>query len=318
MAQAGFQELSALLKPKLEELEAHRVELRTKATKWTTRGILGTAFSLPICFLHMPTGLILAAICLIIGLAIRAYQGTKFSREFKSRIMPVIVDTIHPGMSYSPNSGVSIGEFEKSRLYLTHPDRYRCEDYFQGEIGKTSIRFSEVHAEKKHESRDSHGRKSTSYTTIFRGLFFVVDFNKHFSGETYILADNSEGIFGRFARKLQKWNWSRPDLIELEDPEFEKVFKVFSTDQVEGRYIVTPHFMRLLLDLKTKAGATPCISFLDNAVYVAIPNSKDFFEFKFSQSLLDDGALKSLVDQLQFCTSIVDDLELNTRIWSKE
>ncbi|HAN79364.1 MAG TPA: hypothetical protein DCQ31_17155, partial [Bacteroidales bacterium] len=85
--------------------------------------------------------------------------------------------------------------------------------------------------EYKTESTDSKGRRQTQWHTIFKGVFFIADFNKNFKTETIVLNDNWEGILGRFARKIQKLNISRPKLIQLENPEFEKMFQVFGEDQ---------------------------------------------------------------------------------------
>jgi len=36
----------------------------------------------------------------------------------------------------------------------------------------------------------------------------------------------------------------------LEDPTFEKIFEVYTTDQVESRYLLTPDLMQKLVDLE--------------------------------------------------------------------
>ena len=36
----------------------------------------------------------------------------------------------------------------------------------------------------------------------------------------------------------------------LEDPEFEKAFEVYTTDQVEARFLLTPDMMQTLVDLE--------------------------------------------------------------------
>ncbi len=42
--------------------------------------------------------------------------------------------------------------------------------------------------------------------------------------------------------------------IEMENPDFEKGFAVYGTDQVEARYILTPAMMGKILDFRTKVG----------------------------------------------------------------
>ena len=99
---------------------------------------------------------------------------------------------------------------------------------------------------------------------------------------------------------------------------FEKVFDVFSTNQIEARYLITPSMMErmLKLDSNFKKGIT--ISFRNSTILVAIPDSKNRFEADVWSSLNDMSILKSDFAVLQSLLEIVDELNLNTRIWSKE
>ena len=47
-------------------------------------------------------------------------------------------------------------------------------------------------------------------------------------------------------------NFSRPPLVKLEDPEFEKHFVVSGEDQVEARYILSTCLMQRLTDFRNK------------------------------------------------------------------
>ena len=60
-------------------------------------------------------------------------------------------------------------------------------DVNYGKIGSTQVEFSEIHAEYKTEYRDSKGRRRVNWHTIFKGLLFSVDFNKHFNVLSKIL-----------------------------------------------------------------------------------------------------------------------------------
>lgn len=72
----------------------------------------------------------------------------------------------------------------------------------------------------------------------------------------------------------------------------------------------------LKLDSNFKKGIT--ISFRDSTILVAIPDSKNRFEADVWSSLSDMSILKSDFAVLQSLLDIVDELNLNTRIWSKE
>ena len=306
------------LRPKLALLETQRQQMRDKAKKWTLYGAIIAAVGALGFFLHPIVG----GIGLIGGLATifipRATNSSRYKKTFKAEVMPIIVQSVCPDMTFSSSGSISEDTFEQSRIFLSSPDRYSGEDLFSGNVGKTNMMFSEIHAEERRTTTDSDGNTKTEYETIFSGLFFVTEFHKHFKSETYVLPDFSESWMGRIGRKLQKWNWSRPDLVEMESPEFEKEFVVYGTDQIESRYLITPDMMDRILELKRSFKANVHLSFLSSKLYIAVDTHRDFFEASFSKSLLTGKQVETIVRELQLCISIVEILNLNTRIWTKE
>lgn len=241
-----------------------------------------------------------------------------YVRDFKHQIVGSIVRFVSPKLTYRPESGISEEQFQSSGIFHHRIDRYSCEDLVLGPVDKTHIAFSELHAEYKTESRDSKGHRQTHWHTIFKGLFFVADFNKHFHGRTYILPDTAEKMFGRFGQKLQGIGKSHGELVKLEDPAFEREFVVYSSDQVEARYILSPALMRRMLELRRKAGNNVCFSFCGGNVNIAISSNQDRFEPKLFNTVLDIELAREFVDDLQSAIGVIDELNLNTRIWTKE
>ena len=58
--------------------------------------------------------------------------------------------------------------------------------------------------------------------------------------------------------------------------------------------------------------------FVGSMVFVAISFSRNLFEPKLFSSLTDFENIREYYDDLDLAISIVDDLNLNTRIWSKQ
>jgi hypothetical protein len=187
-----------------------------------------------------------------------------------------------------------------------------------GTMGKTAMRFSEVHAEYKTESRDSKGHRKTHWHTIFKGLFFIADFNKEFRGRTVVLPDTAERLLGRFGKMLQKMNVSRDDLVKLESPEFEKEFAVYGTDQVEARYILSTSLMERILNFKRKTRVPVSVAFVHSNVYVALQTRKNMFEPRIFRTLVNFDIVAGYLEDLRLAVGIVEELNLNTRIWTKE
>ncbi len=237
-----------------------------------------------------------------------------FVTDFKQRVIKNIIRFIDPNLVYRENQYISSLEFRQSGIFLKDPDRYSGDDRVSGIIGVTSLDFSEINAE--YITKDSKGR--TQHHKIFKGLFFTADFNKDFAGRTFVLPDCAEKLFGSIGKMFQSWNALRPDLVKLEDPEFEKEFAVYGDDQVESRYILSTSLMRRILEFKQKTGRKLFISFIASKMYIAIPYTKNLLEPSIFTTLMDYKKIKSYFDDLQLAISIVEDLNLNLRIWSKQ
>lgn len=245
------------------------------------------------------------------------FATSGYRKSFKVKIIRPVVESYLEQIEYSPHDYVSMHAYEQSKIFLRWPDRYKGEDYIRGTKGKTDFEFSELHTEYKTTTRTKNGTRTT-YHTIFRGVFFIADFHKDFNGRTLVLPDTVEGILGKFGQMLQDVNFTRPDLVKLEDPEFEKAFCVYSEDQVEARYILSTSLMRRILDYKHKFGNDIYLSFYRSRVYVALSCNRNRFEPRIFQSVTKPGLLKEYLSDLELLVDIIDDLNLNLRIWSKE
>jgi len=111
---------------------------------------------------------------------------------------------------------------------------------------------------------------------------------------------------------------ARGELVRLEDPEFEKHFVVYGQDQVEARYVLSTSLMRRIVAFKQKTGHDVCLSFVNSNVHVAIKGSKNIFEPRIFRTVLDFGLIREYVQDLELATGIVQELNLNTRIWTKQ
>jgi hypothetical protein len=316
--------LQPILQPALDALEVERQRVR-KATQtaalWAGVGfavvvgmgsILAGGFNPFVIFIP----LIIAA-C-IVGW-VYSSGAAQYRTGFKMLVMPHIVRSFGD-LTYYPDSGIPESDFRACQMFRS-PDRYKCEDMVIGKLGETSLRFSEVHAEYRTQSTDSKGNTRTEYHTIFKGLFVIADFNKNFNGVTLVLPDTAEKMLGRFGKSLQalgaRLSFSSRELVKLEDPEFEKQFVVYGNDQVEARYLLSPSLMRRLMDFRAKCRDGFHLAFFANHIYLAIPLNDNWFEPPMGQTL-NMEALAPFTQQLLFATGIVEDLDLNTRIWSKQ
>jgi hypothetical protein len=236
-----------------------------------------------------------------------------YRRLFKNAVIEKIVKFIDEGLTYSKFGKVSQSLFKMSGIFQKNIDKYSGDDHVSGTIGKTRVEFSELYT--AYETRSSKGGKQEH--TIFKGLFFMADFNKHFKGNTVVLPDTAEKLLGHVGTLFQSMNKMRGDLIKLEDPEFEKLFAVYGNDQIEARYILSTSLMKRIVDFQEKTGKRIYLSFVGSKVFVAIPYQKDLFEPRVFRTILDFAPVQKYFEDLKLVVGIVDDLNLNTRIWTK-
>jgi hypothetical protein len=303
----------------LKRLEARRRAVlgRVKILISVAAGVIGGIVGIVLAF-HLGFTPVFVAAVIAVGGASAAYKCLTigYVYDFKASIIRKIIGFIDPNLTYRPNSYISSAEFNSSRIFTRYPDRMRGDDLVQGKVGLTEIKFSEVHAEHKAETAGRGDSDQKRYRTIFRGLFFVAGFNKKFCGKTVVLPDSAERLLGCVGSFIQSVNRSRGEVIRMDNPEFERHFVVYGDDQIESRYVLSTSLMERILDFKSKTGKRVYLSFVGSQVFVAIPYRKSLFEPPlFSRVTSFKGAHEHFED-LNLALGIVDDLNLNTRIWA--
>lgn len=319
------EELRALydndLKDKLASLEAMRKKVRNKTI------IMGLLLVVTIASFLLQDNqgfefLLFVGIAGVIGIIVAAVIFNKdkgvYRREFKEKVVRAIVNMINSGWQYNPDGFISPDEYYSSKLFTKRHDRYKGDDLVTGAIEKTDFRVSELHTEYKTETTDSKGRKKTSWHTIFKGLFVHLDFNKEIKGETLVLPDTAEKLFGSFGKKLQSWGSGSRELVKMENVEFEKLFVVYGTDQIEARYILTPAMMQAMIRIVEVYGKKVYFSFIGSRVYFAIMIRRDLFEPRIFSSGVRFEDVERMNRNFGIIQTLIHEMNLNTRIWTKQ
>ena len=306
MGKPTFEELNNRLAPTITDLKEIQNSFKNKVIRqslisWGIILLITLIFAGTLeSYIPIILGIIIA---IIATFTINSIKTSDLCKIYKKQIITPLVEALVENGKYEPEKGISENLFRSSGLFPT-PDRYHSEDLISGTEGKTALLFSEVHAEEKHTSTDSKGRTRTTWTTLFRGFIFVADFHKNFSGHT-IVKRNS----------ILKFGGNR---VKMESPEFEKNFDVFSSDEIEARYLITPSMMERIIDLDAKFNRSVQMSFINSFVIITINESQNHFETKLWTSIGEDNTLRREYATISALISIVEDLNLNTRIWTKE
>ena len=306
------------LHPDLKELEDERKALASKLTKV---GFVIAFFAIALAIIISSKTDDAQLLLFPFFLAIAAFFWAKkyFSKDFtfafKDKIIHPLIQQIDKSFVYSKTSSIPQSTFKQSKLFKKRIDRYSGNDLVRGNIDGVKLHFSDVHAE--YETHDSKG--NSSWHTIFQGLFIMAEFNKEFKGSTVVLPDSAQKSFGKLIGAwLQSKNMNRNDLVKMDDPEFEKEFVVYGSDQVEARYILTHSMMKRILEFKKRSSVPLYISFVHQHIYLALAYNKDLFEPTIFTSLLEYKLIKEYITTLQLATGIIEELKLNEKLWSKQ
>jgi hypothetical protein len=227
----------------------------------------------------------------------------QLQKKIFDKVFPYVVRFIDENLSYSPGSFISEQEFVSSGIYRGNIDRFSGNALVNGFVGDTQIRFSDLLV--VDVRKDSKGR---SYDHIvFNGLFIALDFNKNFNGKTIVYTER-----GSFTNECSR------DLpvVKLDSPDFEKRYVVRGSDLIAAHYILTPSFMERLSTFLDQSRYGPFFSFMDGKMVVALSSKKDVFGFDVHRTI-DFNVVRSFFLELNEALSVVDEFNLNLRIFNK-
>ena len=120
-------------------------------------------------------------------------------------------------------------------------------------------------------------------------------------------------IVGLFFIRFAKPSYKKiAKQLKLEDPEFNKHYRAYSTDQVEGRYLITPAFMERFKHIQTAFGAKGAkCAFYDSHILFALSTNKNLFEIGgLFHSLNDPKQMEEFFNELTSIMRLIDRFKL--------
>jgi len=223
------------------------------------------------------------------------------TKQYKYEILPKLLGFLYEDYEYIARQKIAKSVLEKSMLMSRHLVSVEGEDFMRFRMGDASIMFCEAKGVSDLEK------------VVFRGIFISASFNKNFTSKTFVLPKKFSALREKVKISLQN-DFAQ---VKLEDAAFNSTFAVYSSDQVESRYILTPSLMQRILEYKRKTKKNISFSFVDNRLYCAIPQSTNLFEPKLFKPFNFEFVMENYAP-LKLYTDLVDDLNLNLQIWSKE
>jgi len=149
------------------------------------------------------------------------------------------------------------------------------------------------------------GKSADNIYYTYRGMFCWLQFKKNLNGHTVILPSNQRAKLDR----VLSLNFKEEQKINLEDPRFTNQFIVYSTDQVEARYVLSTALMERIVALKEKFNQPIMLSFQNKQLYLAVKNENGLFSFP-SGKLDTINTIKELANDIKTALEIAKELKM--------
>ncbi len=231
-----------------------------------------------------------------------------FNKEFKDVFVLKYLRQRFDDVVYRPGDG--IGErFVESVGMLDTGDRFSSNDYISGKYKGINFEQSDVHIEERHETTDKDGNKIESWKTIFKGRLMIFDFNKSFKANIQVSSRD-------FSASRLPWK-KRFSKIKMEDVEFNKNFSVYSENDHDAFYILTPHFMQKIKEITKKMSCGVMFGFVDSRLHIAVDNREDSFEYDVFDPIDEQEIIGDTLRNIKIITAFVDELDLNNNLFRK-
>ncbi len=140
----------------------------------------------------------------------------------------------------------------------------------------------------------------------YRGMFCWLSFKKSLQGHTVILTNNQSSKLNRFFSA----SFKEEQKVVLEDPRFTNEFIVYSTDQVEARYVLSTALMERIVKLKETFNQPILLSFQNKEMYLAVKSEHGLFSFP-SGKIDNIKMVAELAHNISTALAISDELKLN-------
>lgn len=329
----AFSEVKQAAAAAIEAVELSRYNFWGKYARW--RLLLAAAMVLNAAFAFAAPGWLALGIpaLLLIGLIawyVRQDCTLQYNRAFKETVVAEMAaymvrkaDLPQAGqdyaylLDYEPQQHVGIDLIKQSSLVPRDAYVDKGEDLFSGRMGLTDFQFSKVKLVVDIEDSDSKSKMR-----VFKGICFIADFHKEFEGLTILHSHNAVSR-GKAGKALRKLAYKIPQIslgadkeITLENPAFNEAFVMRSSDETEARYLLPANMMERLVDFRYRHQGRVDVSFFGSYICLLLGSGKNYFEAPLHREA-DGEHLRQIYDDLAFLFGIIEQLALNTRIWSK-
>ena len=221
-------------------------------------------------------------LCIILLLILDKFSINKKGKTYDEVIIPYVLKEKFHNIEYNNNNKTLLEKIEKSKIFFDY-NKIFCSNYFKVLYGKYDIELCKI-ITKKINIEENDGGVDKSLDEHFCGIFASINIPTKFDNEFRVVKNIKE--------KEQINNISKSDtqLVRMNNTEFDKIYDVYSMNQVSIKRILSPGVMARILEINKKIGNIISFSIYDNVLYVSVEYN-DYMEFKGKGKLYVDEKL---------------------------
>lgn len=256
---------------------------------------------------------------------LRTIVFNHYAKEVKEKLFSKIYTAIDKNLIYTPGKfklpiylfGIELffdiyrdgrvdtllaeSQLKKLNPVLPDYDYMRIDDIITGSYLGREVLIVEFSLIRKQVYYGERGRRRVEYTEVFHGALFKTTMEKKLKAEV-LVKQKASGLK------------CPPGLhdVNLESNEFEKMYEVFSSDQIESRYFLNTSTMENFIDLNNSGQKVSCYV-KGNNVNILIHTSEDMFEPDIDKPLNNPNNYFDIIFQAKIILDIITRLNLESK-----
>lgn len=256
---------------------------------------------------------------------LRTIVFNHYAKEVKEKLFSKIYTAIDKNLIYTPGKfklpiylfGIELffdiyrdgrmdtllaeSQLKKLNPVLPDYDYMRIDDIITGSYLGREVLIVEFSLIRKQVYYGERGRRRVEYTEVFHGALFKTTMEKKLKAEV-LVKQKASGL--KCPPGLRD--------VNLESNEFEKMYEVFSSDQIESRYFLNTSTMENFIDLNNSGQKVSCYV-KGNNVNILIHTSEDMFEPDIDKPLNNPNNYFDIIFQAKIILDIITRLNLESK-----
>lgn len=238
----------------------------------------------------------------IILIAIGFGKKSYFKKNVQKTVEVKVAETLFPGAKYDAKDGLDYESVMKPGFFA-RPDRFYSTNLMEGTYKGIPFKKSSYDLQKKHTSTDSKGHTTVTYVTYASGTMFCFHFERDFKQIVKVLEKEGVLSFGMGEKGLTK--------VETEFIQFNKKFKVLTSDETLVFYLLTPQIQENVIKLESVYKGGFYLAYMGDELYVAINDNGESMNIPFSKPI-NEETMKPVIVFAGAPAFFVDTLNLDS------